>query len=159
MNLNIIRGSQKNGSKKVLTEDKNILSFQIHTMKRQLIYCSNTTAQSGEQITPYNHHNFKFQNTFQVNPYEMLLVIAKPNTNSVIYPHALYKNYQLRPSDGFYHVCLNVFNNSDYSQITHTNSTRKKKFFSPVRKTSSKNTPGFNYLSYIKNNLKINVTD
>jgi len=94
-------------------------------MKRQLIYCSNTTAQSGEPITPYNHHNFKFQNTFQVNPYEMLLVIAKPNTNSVIYQHALYKNYQLRPSDGFYHVCLNVFNNSDKSILILKNFTLK----------------------------------
>ena len=98
------------------------------TMKRQLIYCSNTTAQSGEPITPYNHHNFKFQNTFQVNPYEMLLVIAKPNTNSVIYQHALYKNYQLRPSDGFYHVCLNVFNNSDKSILILKNFTLKSPF-------------------------------
>jgi hypothetical protein len=134
MNLVIIRGSQKNGSKKhyfscqkqkVLTKDKNILSFQIHTMKRQLIYCSNTTAQSGEPITTYNHHNFKFENTFQVNPYEMLLVIAKPNTNSVIYQHALYKNYQLRPSDGYYHVCLNVFHNSDKSILILKNYTLK----------------------------------
>ncbi len=44
-----------------------------------------------------------------------------------------------------------------YSQITHTNFTYKKKFFSPVRKTSSKNTPGFNNSSYIKNNLKLKL--
>ncbi len=55
----------------------------------------------------------------------MLLVIAKPNTNSVIYQHALYKNYQLRPSDGFYHVCLNVFNNSDKSILILKNFTLK----------------------------------
>ena len=81
-------------------------------MKRQLVYCSNT-AKTGEPLTPHNHHLFKFETSFQINPCEMLLIIPRNDEYSVLFQQGIYKKSRLRAKSGIYYICLNVYNDSE----------------------------------------------
>jgi len=64
-------------------------------MKRQLVYCSNT-ARTGEPLTPHNHHLFKFETSFQINPCEMLLIIPRNDEYSVLFQQGIYEKSCLK---------------------------------------------------------------
>jgi hypothetical protein len=121
-------------------------------MKHQLVYCSHIS-QYDDFFTPHNHHLFKIENEFKINPYEMIIIIPRFELSQPFcIQYATYKNYRLRPKKENFILCLNVYNNSEKSISANKNTTLGS--FTQLKQIKS------NYLFLSENDvekLKLNV--